>query len=319
MRSFSGPLSGELSAYNAFRISQGYCEDTHALPLQRFDRYTAEAFPAASELTREIAFGWLKHETDAGMRPAKDRLAALRGFANYINAIGGRAYVLPLRLNPPQVRQAVRIPTDAEMSALFTCIDRMATSRKEVHGLFQTLFRLMYTCGLRPGEAIGLKRTDIDLGNGTARIIDSKFHKDRSIAMSADMIGQLRRYIRRLDATSSKDEYLFPGRKKSPIRTAVVSRFLNRCWTEAQHDLGDDHPRRIRLYDFRHRFASAVLHKWLDEGRNIYEALPMLRVYMGHVTILSTLYYVHLLPENLLKSRSVRWEEMESIIPEVES
>ena len=62
-----------------------------------------------------------------------------------------------------------------------------------------------------------------------------------------------------------------------------------------------------------------LLRRWLDEGRDILESLPVLRVYMGHVTILSTLYYVHLLPERVRLSHAVDWQRLESIIPEVES
>ena len=37
------------------------------------------------------------------------------------------------------------------------------------------------------------------------------------------------------------------------------------------------------------------------------------------VTILSTLYYVHLLPERVRLSHAVDWQRLESIVPEVES
>jgi len=38
---------------------------------------------------------------------------------------------------------------------------------------------------------------------------------------------------------------------------------------------------------------------------------------MGHTHLNETLYYVHLLPENLLKSPGIDWEAFDGIMPEV--
>lgn len=69
----------------------------------------------------------------------------------------------------------------------------------------------------------------------------------------------------------------------------------------------------LRPYDLRHRFASAVLQRWIDDGKNIYAMLPYLRAYMGHEDFRHTLYYVHILPGNLLSSKGVNWDQIESV------
>ena len=38
------------------------------------------------------------------------------------------------------------------------------------------------------------------------------------------------------------------------------------------------------------------------------ELLPYLSAYMGHSELTSTLYYIHLLPESLRKSKAVDWD-----------
>ena len=60
-----------------------------------------------------------------------------------------------------------------------------------------------------------------------------------------------------------------------------------------------------------------MLHKWIDEGRNLYAMLPYLRAYMGHERLDDTAYYIHILPERLLSSPGVDWDRMDRIIPEV--
>ena len=39
---------------------------------------------------------------------------------------------------------------------------------------------------------------------------------------------------------------------------------------------------------------------------------------MGHKELSATAYYIHLLPENLVKSAGIDWDSMRSMLPEVE-
>ena len=39
---------------------------------------------------------------------------------------------------------------------------------------------------------------DVDREKGTVRIVDTKFHKDRAVAMSSDMLAFIKPYVSRL-------------------------------------------------------------------------------------------------------------------------
>jgi hypothetical protein len=45
--------------------------------------------------------------------------------------------------------------------------------------------------------------------------------------------------------------------------------------------------------------------------------LPYLRAYMGHGNLSETAYYIHILPENLIKSPSIDWSVFNAMLPEV--
>ena len=47
----------------------------------------------------------------------------------------------------------------------------------------------------------------------------------------------------------------------------------------------------VRVYDLRHRFATAVLNRWLDEKKDLSSRLPYLQTYMGHKDLEATAYY----------------------------
>jgi hypothetical protein len=38
---------------------------------------------------------------------------------------------------------------------------------------------------------------------------------------------------------------------------------------------------------------------------------------MGHTNLSDTIYYIHLLPENLLKTSAIDWQRLQKLIPEV--
>ena len=59
------------------------------------------------------------------------------------------------------------------------------------------------------------------------------------------------------------------------------------------------------------------IRRWLDEGRDVHTLMPFLSAYLGHTTLDSTLYYIHLVPENLLKSKGIDWSRFSSLYQEV--
>ena len=54
--------------------------------------------------------------------------------------------------------------------------------------------------------------------------------------------------------------------------------------------------RRPRIHDLRHSFAVQALVRWYHAGADVQAQLPKLAMYMGHVSILSTAYYLRLQP-----------------------
>ena len=304
-----------------FRDSMGFLRRKRENVMRRFDSYCCESHPGASVLTEEIVRGWLSSEASRGtVASLRMRANEMRALANYIRAFGGEAYVLPFRLYPATSGFTPHVMTDAELASLFRQIDREAASAscdQAVRGAYSVLFRLIYTCGLRPQEGRTAKTADLDLSRGELFLRKTKCNAERIVGLSVEMTELLAKYTRRLASASPGGEFLFPRRDGRAPTANAVSMFFHACWRGADVNATRGDVPRVRVYDLRHRFASAVLQKWADEGRNMYSELPVLRAYMGHAQISSTLYYVHLLPENLRRSPGVDWKRMNAIIPEV--
>jgi integrase/recombinase XerD len=169
---------------------------------------------------------------------------------------------------------------------------------------------LLYTAGLRRGELLRLTLADVDPHHGVLRIRESKFHKSRIVPLSPDAARELRAYLRK--------------RRRSPLSCSAASPLLChvkggvRGYTgtglrDGIHALfrsaevrGAD-GRTPRVHDFRHSFAVGSLLRWYRQGADVQSNLPKLAMYMGHVSIVSTAYYLRWIPE-LAAAASLRLE-----------
>ena len=88
-----------------------------------------------------------------------------------------------------------------------------------------------------------------------------------------------------------------------------------RIWKAA--GLGKGSGNRPRAYDFRHHFAVSNLNRWIAAGVDANAMLPYLSRYMGHASIVSTDYYLHLVPE-FFATFSAKASATEDLLPEVD-
>jgi len=315
-KTFVSAFASRLDAYQAFRVARGFSRETHLGALVCFDKFCAATCPGATSMTRDVAFGCLESASASG-RGIANLTVALRSLARYLTACGEPAYILPTHLTPPRATPPPCLPKGREMCAFFKEIDRLDTSFRDVlvPGTLRTLLRLTCVCGLRPGEGLRIRRSDLDIAGRMVRIVNSKMRKDRNIAFSEDMARMLGDYVRCRDLVTREDGPLFARRDGRELSLGTVRRLFKKAW-RMSHAAGVGSVPRLRIYDMRHLYASRVLQKWQEEGRDVYAMLPKLRVYMGHETILSSLYYVRLLPDRLVKSRSVTWDALNDVIPE---
>jgi len=312
MSNFVSQFAPAIVSMLEYRAALGLSPNSQAQQLARFDNYCAEHHPGCGELTRELAFEWLNSRADTGNITGNDT-SAIRGLAEYLTAIGKSAYILPHGFYPVKNNFTAYIFTDAEMAALFAAIDALPCKGNSTeHIITPVLSRLIYTCGLRPNEGRELLREYVNLDNGEIYVTNTKKKKGRIVVMSPDMLTLCRKYAAR---KLPESEYFFPRSDGNCYTATQQDKLFKKCWSNANPGIID--LPNIRTYDLRHRFASARLNRWLDEGRDLNAKLPYLRAYMGHKELSETVYYIHILPENLVKSAGVDWTALGAILPEV--
>ena len=295
--------------------SLGYSRRSYEGFLKDFASHLYLHFSGAVTLTESMILGWCikrKTEKEAGFRR---RASALREFTKYLFAIGVSDYIIPTDLFPRTPRYTPYLFTDKELNQLFAWSDKvnydpMAPCK---HLIIPVIYRLTYFCGLRPNEGRELKKNDIDLKNRTLLIRKNKNHRERLIPMASDVADICKEYIHKVSCVYPEAEYFFPSPNGNPYSSKWLTRQFLKLWNQV--DLNGH--KGVRVYDLRHRYATAIMMKWFNEKVDISAMLPHLSAYMGHANLSDTAYYIHLLPEKLIKGSSVEWDRFVDLIPEV--
>lgn len=162
---------------------------------------------------------------------------------------------------------------------------------------------LLYTAGLRRGEVVRLTLGDLDADAGVLRIRESKFHKSRWVPLSASATAELKRYLAARHAAGLDER---PG---APLLCtcdahAYSGDGLHFSLKQLLRDahIHDGTGRVPRVQDFRHSFAVSALLRWYEADADAQANLPRLALYMGHVNIVSTAYYLRWMPAIVAKA-----------------
>lgn len=316
---FLSRMASHMESMIAYKQALGYSEKTYLPHCKNLDRYYQKYFPEDARLSKEIVLKWMERRPGEAPATLHGRAGFIRGFGKYLASIGEEAYILPDKFVGGKSVFIPYIFTDEELAALFHKIDTAESRHDPLQPfLLSTIFRLIYTCGLRPNEGRCLKRSSVNLKTGEILIAETKRHKERFVVMSDDMLALANSYAVIRDAAYPDSEWFFPSVNGEPYSSAWLQKKFKGFFAASNPGVEPAVLPAVRVYDLRHRFASAVLNRWLDEKQDLYSRLPYLRTYMGHKELSATAYYIHLLPENLVKSAGIEWESMRSLIPEVE-
>jgi len=174
--------------------------------------------------------------------------------------------------------------------------------------VFYTVLLLVYSTGLRIGEALRLRLRDVDLEANTLMIRETKFLKSRVVPFSPALADALREYLKeRRVASAGPDAPLFISHARRPYSVDKFSEVF-RTLLVAAGVPAIPHRQRPRVYDVRHTFALTRVLQWYREGADLQAKLPLLATYMGHVDVLSTQVYLTSTAE-LLRETSQRFEQ----------
>lgn len=259
----------------------------------------------AEFITIDLALRWAMAPKLVERATWGRRLSQIRGFAKWMVAIDSRTEIPPTGLlSARRRRKPPHIYTDQEVGQLMAQAARLR-SRTGMRALtYSTLIGLLAATGLRPSEAMGLDRSDVDLVNGILSIRESKFGKSRFVPIEESTRAALERYAHsrdRLCPATASEAFLVGERCKRLNACSARKMFVRMSRAiglrEAAPGKRDGHG--PRLQDFRHSFATGKMVEWYRAGLDVTRELPKLSTYLGHVDVSLTYWYVEAVPELL--------------------
>lgn len=157
-------------------------------------------------------------------------------------------------------------------------------SKEEIHAIYKkidnlkhkSVFILLYSTGMRIGELINLKPSDIDSSQMIIRVTSGKGKKDRNLPLSENCLNILREYYKKYEPK----EFLFNGQFTNKYTESSVRQWLNK-YKDLSGIKKDVHPHLIR-----HCAASHLLESGTD--------ISIIQELMGHKNISTTNIYKHI-------------------------
>ncbi|TXG34860.1 tyrosine-type recombinase/integrase [Seonamhaeicola maritimus] len=156
-------------------------------------------------------------------------------------------------------------------------------SKDEIKTLFhvtknlkhKTLLSLVYSAGLRIGEALSLRPKDIDFERGLIHIKSAKGRKDRYTLLSQGLIPLLETYLNHY----SPKYYLFEGRDSEQYSQVSARQVLKKSLLKAGIK------KYATLHTLRHSFATHLLESGTD--------IRYIQDLLGHNSPKTTMIYTH--------------------------
>ena len=151
----------------------------------------------------------------------------------------------------------------------------------------KTMLSLVYACGLRRSEVIGLRAIDIDSKRGLLKINQSKGNRDRIIPISEKTIEMLRDYYKAYKPKVWLFEGMLEGERYS-------EQSLQSVFKKSLKEAGIR--RQATLHSLRHSYATHLMEQGTD--------LRFIQELLGHKSSKTTEIYTHVSTKNLKNIRS---------------
>ena len=146
---------------------------------------------------------------------------------------------------------------------------------------------VIYSGGLRVGEAVKLKLSDIDRDRMSIRVRQGKGAKDRYTILGERALEVLQEYWH----AYRPQDWLFPGKKKGNyLSVSSIQRAFRGSLTRACIS------KNASVHTLRHSFATHLL----ENGTDLY----FIQRFLGHTSSKTTSVYIHIARRNIARIKS---------------
>lgn len=254
---------------------------SYASDLDQFAAYfevPAQTVPSPAEFDLPILREWLSALYDDGLAvtSVRRKVAAVRSLFKFLLQEGLIQKNLATRLRTPKMRQ--RLPdvmSEEKTNNLLDSVESGDVVERPSRERDLAFLEVLYGCGIRVSELVGLNLEDIDLRSGWLRV-RGKGNKERQVPIGERAIAAVQRYLA-ARAASPDQRALFLNSRGARLSDRQVRRLVKMYALAATGD-STIHP-----HSFRHAYATHLLSDGAD--------LRAIQELLGHARLSTTQKY----------------------------
>ena len=226
---------------------------------------------------------YLEKERGNTARSRNVRLAGIHSFFRYValeepsySALAQRILAIP---NKRFKRKPIEFLTSPEIESLLAAPDQSTWGGRRD----RTLLLLAIQTGLRVSELVGLRCSDIVLGNGAHVRCTGKGRKERCTPLRKKTVIALRAWLRH--RTDDSSERLFPNARGGPLSRDGVEYLLAKHVETAAKKCPTLKKKRVSAHALRHTTAMDLMEHGVDRS--------VIALWLGHENVETTQVYLH--------------------------
>lgn len=262
---------------NYLLIERAMSRNTVASYCSDVEKFMTWAGMAPENVTAEDVTGYLASRSKVSERSQARFLSALRNFFDWLY-LEGVVKENPCELvdMPKLGRYFPSVLSEQEVEAIMDSVD--TTDWIGVRD--RAILEVLYGCGLRVSEAVGLRISCLYPDEGFVRVF-GKGKKERLIPFCGMALEAVQRYleVRPLPADSRSDDLLFLNNRGTSLSRVSMFKMVKK------QALIADVRKEISPHTFRHSFATHLVENGAD--------LRVVQEMLGHESITTTEIYTH--------------------------
>lgn len=211
------------------------------------------------------------------------KLASIRTFFEFLIRNG------TIKSNPaklvPTPKGEKRLPTFLTVDEVVKLVETPG-SENVYESRDRAILELLYSCGLRVSELVGINLNNLDLTSMSVKVL-GKGNKERMVPLGSKASAAIKTYLsQRLDLKPD-DNYLFVNSRGGRLSTRSIDRIIKK------YAAISGIPKNISPHVLRHTFATHLLGGGAD--------LRAIQEMLGHKSLSTTQRYIHISIEKIME------------------
>ena len=267
--------------------------------LRDFDRFVSrEKLPSVCVKQSDFEV-WRRRLIGKAATTIYLKICIVGQFLRYMARLGIPCYI-PVYPRKPKNLYVPYIFSEEELRRIFETADELMFLRRTFRcSVFSipVLLRLLYSTGMRIGEACSIVNSDVNMSSRIILIRDTKNKRDRQLPITNSLYGVFTQYLAKrnklpLSGINEPQNPFLISLNGSPLTGKSARhwflKILEACEINYVPKVGP------RIHDLRHTFAVHVLDRLAKNGMDMHCCLPILSVALGHKCVSDTEYYVRI-------------------------